>query len=72
MKKIEKELGRSATDNEIAAELGINENELGEWLKAVQIISILSLDQSFGEDESFFFLKIIYGMKIVLIPYRWF
>jgi RNA polymerase sigma factor for flagellar operon FliA len=52
--KIEKELGRSATDDEIAAELGINENELGEWLKAVQIVTILSLDQSFGEDEGFF------------------
>jgi RNA polymerase sigma factor for flagellar operon FliA len=51
--KMEKQLGRNATDTEIADELGISMNELKEWLKITQIITILSLDQSFGESDAF-------------------
>lgn len=49
--KLEAKLGRSATDAEIAAELHINEKELAEWIKTVQFITLLSLDESVIEED---------------------
>ncbi|MDD2432121.1 MAG: FliA/WhiG family RNA polymerase sigma factor [Clostridia bacterium] len=51
--KIEMQLGRSATDEEIASELKISINEWTQWLKTLQYITILSLDQSLSEEQDF-------------------
>lgn len=50
--KLEAELGRSANDHEVAAELGISLADFYDWLKNIQFISILSLEDTFsvGED----------------------
>ena len=49
--KVESQLCRSATDQEIAAELGISLEEFAKWLKALQYITILSLDEPLSEDQ---------------------
>ncbi|MDD2211452.1 MAG: FliA/WhiG family RNA polymerase sigma factor [Clostridia bacterium] len=49
--KIELQVGRNATDEEIASELGISLEELSKWLKTLQYITILSLDESFSEEQ---------------------
>jgi RNA polymerase sigma factor for flagellar operon FliA len=51
--KLEMELGRNATDQEIAAALNIKQTELNDWLKAVQFVTVLSLDESLCEEEAF-------------------
>lgn len=52
--KVERNLGRNATDEEIAQELGISTLELGEWLREMQYITILSLDQPCGQEQEYF------------------
>jgi len=47
--KIETNLLRSATDEEIAAELHISVNELAVWLKQIQYVTLLSLDEPLTE-----------------------
>lgn len=49
--KVEMQLGRNATDEEIASELGIDLQELLNWLKTMQYITILSLDESLSEEQ---------------------
>ncbi len=49
---LESELGRSATDEEIAGYLHISLPELGEWLKEIQFISIISLEEPLTEGET--------------------
>lgn len=51
--KLEVQLGRNATDEEIAAELQIKPEELSEWLKTVQFVMVLSLDESLSEEEEY-------------------
>lgn len=55
--KLEIRLGRNASDEEIAAELQIKPEELTEWLKAVQFVLVLSLDESLSEEDDDFSLK---------------
>lgn len=50
--KIEMQLGRNATDEEIASELRISPAELSQWLIMVQYITLISLDESFSEEET--------------------
>ena len=45
MKKLETELGRSATDEEIAKELEITEEELTNWQGQTNVTNIISLDE---------------------------
>ena len=45
MAKLETELGRSATDAEIAAELGIEEEEYLNWQGQSNIFNVVSLDE---------------------------
>lgn len=52
--RLEMQLGRNATDEEIAMELKISLEELSQWLKTVQIITILSLDETLSEEEDFY------------------
>jgi RNA polymerase sigma factor for flagellar operon FliA len=51
--KIEMQLGRNATDEEIACELEISVEELSKWLKTLQYITVLSLDESLCEEQEF-------------------
>lgn len=50
--KLEAQIGRSANDQEVAKELNISLEEFYEWLKNIQFITIISLDDAFipGED----------------------
>lgn len=48
--KIEKSHGSTAGDEEVAAELNITVNELMQWLKDIQYITILSLDEPLDAD----------------------
>lgn len=45
IKDIEARTGRSATDEEIAAELGITEEVYGEWQSQMKITNVVSLDE---------------------------
>ena len=45
MSKLEGELGRIATDEELAAELGISEDELLEWQGETKATNLISLDE---------------------------
>jgi len=49
--KVETQLCRNATDEEIATELGISQEDLAKWLKSLQYITILSLDEPLSEDQ---------------------
>lgn len=51
--RLERQLGRSATDEEIALELGLSLPEWLEWLQTLQSITVLSLEQSFSEEQNF-------------------
>ena len=44
-KKIETQYGRSATDEEIAKELDISDEELQDWQSQMQITNLISLDE---------------------------
>lgn len=45
MGKLETELGRPATDEEISRELGISEDEYTDWQGQANISNIISLDE---------------------------
>lgn len=45
IKEIEAEKGRGATDEEVAAALGISETEFGEWQSQMKITNIVSLNE---------------------------
>lgn len=49
--KVEAELNRNAADAEVAAFLNITPEELYQWLKNIQFISIISLDEPLAESE---------------------
>lgn len=49
--KVEDQLERNATDEEVAAYLNISLDELYQWLKNIQFISIISLDEPLSEGE---------------------
>jgi len=49
--KVEIQYGRNATDKEVASELGISTTELLNWLKTIDYITILSLDEPLSEDQ---------------------
>jgi len=51
-KKLEEELQRNATDEEVAAELNISVDELLKWLNNIQYVSIISLDEPLVENET--------------------
>ena len=51
-RKIEEICGRNAEDEEVAAELKISVEELTEWLKNSQYITIISLDEPLSEDSA--------------------
>jgi len=48
---LESTLGRNASDEEIANYLDITPGELQEWLKNIQFISIISLDEPLNDGE---------------------
>ena len=48
--RVEARLGRSAEDEEIAAELGLSQPELGRVLADIERASLLSLDELWGDD----------------------
>lgn len=50
--RLESQLGRAATDQEIAQEMGISEKELASLLKEVAATAIISLDDYLPGDES--------------------
>lgn len=45
MSKLEAELGRPATDNELAKEIGISEDELINWQGQANVSNVISLDE---------------------------
>lgn len=45
IKEIENQSGRNATDDEIAAQLGISTNELEEWNNQMKVTNVVSLDE---------------------------
>ena len=45
MNKLELELGRPATDEELAKEIGISEDELLNWLGQANVTNVISLDE---------------------------
>lgn len=45
IKQIETKTGRNASDEEIAKELGINENELNDWQTQLNITNVVSLNE---------------------------
>lgn len=49
--ELERRLGRSATDQEVADQLGITIKELHQWLFASHSVIVLSLDESLDKDE---------------------
>lgn len=49
--KLEAEFGRSAKDQEVACELNISLDEFYEWLKNIQFISIISLEDTFSSAD---------------------
>lgn len=54
MSKLETELGRVATDEELAREIGISEEELSSWQGQANVSNVVSLDEfveSSGEKE---------------------
>ena len=59
--KVETQLCRSATDEEIAAELGISPEELAKWLKSLQYITVLSLDEPLSEDQEISLIDNLYN-----------
>lgn len=46
---LEAKLGRFARDEEIAAQLGLTIGELNEWMKSIQYILVLSLDEPLAD-----------------------
>lgn len=50
-RKIEGDLERNATDQEVAHNLGITVQELNNWLLSIQYITVLSLDEPLGQGE---------------------
>ncbi|MDD2401298.1 MAG: FliA/WhiG family RNA polymerase sigma factor [Clostridia bacterium] len=50
-KKLELELERSATDEEVATELNIHIDEFSKWLVDIQFITLLSLDETFHDQD---------------------
>lgn len=51
MHNLQAKWGRSATDAEVAAELGISIDELHKWLQEVQAITVLSLNVPLDSEE---------------------
>lgn len=49
--KLEGKLGRNASDQEIAAELGLTVQQFQDWLAQIQFVNLLYLDGSLSEEE---------------------
>lgn len=49
--RLENELGRSATDEEMAGELKIGKTEFLQWLEQIQVVTVFSLDEPITDDE---------------------